>query len=436
MKWSIYIACFEFDDSVMLYKSITDTLFELSKNEYRIINQFLESGNSKQLSDGIKNHISELYLNKFIVENNIDEVELFKRKYLKEITEAQTGTVYFAPSFLCNLKCTYCIIGESVNNSCHETRMQRHIVEKSAEYVYEKAKKRNIKKLNVILYGGEPILSWESNICFIKKLAELNHGQEVSVEYTFVTNGYDMPNEIVNEILYLGVKNLQITLDGPRHIHDARRMGAHGEKTFDIILENLYHYCSRFKNVVIRINVDNTNVESICELINILEGKELNKHCLLHLNLVDPSDYSEASGYNRETIDRFDEIYKHAYSKGFRVAPWRRFCSISSKMYLAIDPQGNIYNCPNDMDVPEKVIGNVCNIKSEDRVKSDLSERCAACCFVGICNGGCQVMRQTSDIGRDYCFKAVNYQMTKSYFGAKYHRLTNMFSNQVKGKGE
>lgn len=429
MKWSLYIACFEFDDSVMLYKSITDTLFELTKNEYRLINHFLENGNSRHLSDGIKNHISELYLNRFIVDNNIDEVELFKREYLKEITEAQTGTVYFAPSFLCNLKCTYCIIGESVNSSGCGTSMQSHIVEKSAEYVYKTAVRRNIKKLNVILYGGEPILSWVSVIYFIQKLSEINDGKEVGIEYTLVTNGYDMPDDIVNEILSLGVKNLQITLDGPRHIHDTRRIGAHGEKTFDIILENLCHYCLRFKNVVIRINVDNTNVESICELINILESKELNKHCLLHLNLVDPSDYSDASGYNGETINRFDEIYKHAYSKRFRVAPWRRFCSMSSKMYLAIDPQGNIYNCPNYMDVPEKVIGNVCNIKNEDHVISNLSERCAACCFVGICNGGCQVMRQTSDIGGDYCFKTVNYQMVKSYFGAKYHRFTKEFNN-------
>lgn len=436
MKWSIYIACFEFDNSVMLYKSITDALFEVSRNEYRMINQFLENGDSKQLSDSIKSHISELYLNKFIVENEVDEVELFKHEYLKKITEAQAGTVYFSPSFLCNLKCTYCIIGESVNNSRCETRMRGHIVDKSAEYVYKTAVNRNIKQLNVILYGGEPMLSQASNISFIKKLAELNQEQKVSIEYTLVTNGYDMSDGAVNEILNAGVLNLQITLDGPRHIHDTRRIGVHGEKTFDIILEHLCTNSLKFKNVVIRINVDNTNAGSICELINILGSKELNKHCLLHLNLVDPSDYSNASGYNEETISRFDEIYKYAYSKGFRVAPWRRFCSIASKMYLAIDPQGNIYNCPNYMGIPKKVIGNVGNMISEDHVRINLNERCTACCYVGICNGGCQVMRQTSDIGADYCFKRVNYQMTKSYFGAKYHRFTIKSNNLVEEKEE
>mgnify|MGYP006985828385 CR=1 FL=1 len=44
-------------------------------------------------------------------------------------------------------------------------------------------------------------------------------------------------------------------------------------------------------------------------------------------------------------------------------------------------------------------------------------------------------MRQTSEVGSNYCFKQVNYQMTKSYFGAKYHRFTNKLNNQVKEGG-
>ena len=115
MRWSIYTACFEFDDSVMLYKSTTDALFELSRNEFKVVNLFLENGNSNQLSDSTKKHIAELYLNNFIVENELNEVELFKNEYTKRVMEAQFGTVYFSPSFLCNLRCTYCIIGENVN---------------------------------------------------------------------------------------------------------------------------------------------------------------------------------------------------------------------------------------------------------------------------------------------------------------------------------
>lgn len=50
MRWSIYTACFEFDDSVMLYKSTTDALFELSRNEFKVVNLFLENGNRDRKS--------------------------------------------------------------------------------------------------------------------------------------------------------------------------------------------------------------------------------------------------------------------------------------------------------------------------------------------------------------------------------------------------
>ena len=93
MRWSIYVVCFEFDDSVMLYKSITDGLFELPINEYKAIKVFLENGDGRYLSDITKKHISELYLNKIIVDDNIDEAKLFKNEYLKRAAEAETGTV-------------------------------------------------------------------------------------------------------------------------------------------------------------------------------------------------------------------------------------------------------------------------------------------------------------------------------------------------------
>ena len=429
MRWSIYVVCFEFDDSVMLYKSITDGLFELPINEYKAIKVFLENGDGRYLSDITKKHISELYLNKIIVDDNIDEAKLFKNEYLKRAAEAETGTVYFAPSFLCNLKCTYCIIGERINHACHDKYMQSSVVENSAEYVYKTTVRKGIKKLNIILYGGEPILAHTSNVLFINKMTELNYDQKIRIRYTLVTNGYEMPEDVINELLDLGVDNLQVTLDGPAYIHDARRIGAQGEKTFDVILQHLCEFSLKFKSVVIRINVDNTNVGSICELIDILKDRELNKHCILHLNLVDPSGYSDASGYNDETTNYFDEIYRYAYFKGFRVAPWRRYCSMFDKMYLAIDSKGNIYNCPNYMDVMEKIVGNVCDLKYDDAINFGLDDRCVGCCFVGICNGGCEVMRQNSNVGTDYCFKNVNYQMTKSYFGARYHRFSDKFVN-------
>lgn len=118
------------------------------------------------------------------------------------------------------------------------------------DYVYETAVRRGIKYLDVILYGGEPMLSQSSNISFLKNLSELNQDKKFNIEYTLVTNGYNMPNNDVKEMLNAGVKNLQITLDGPKHIHDARRIGIHGAMTEERLLKALeYIYFDYFKDI-------------------------------------------------------------------------------------------------------------------------------------------------------------------------------------------
>lgn len=94
------------------------------------------------------------------------------------------------------------------------------------------------------------MLSQSSNISFLKNLSELNQDKKFNIEYTLVTNGYNMPNNDVKEMLNAGVKNLQITLDGPKHIHDARRIGIHGAMTEERLLKALeYIYFDYFKDI-------------------------------------------------------------------------------------------------------------------------------------------------------------------------------------------
>ena len=162
-----------------------------------------------------------------------------------------------------------------------------------------------------------------------------------------MVNAFKINEEKVRELVDIGVQTIQITLDGPPHIHDKRRYGVNKEKTFNQILENLKYVSKCFKDTVIRINVDDENASHIKELIDILHNNEFDRKCMLHFNLVDPSNFSEESGYNEVTVNAFKGIYDYAFSKGFNVAPWRRYCSMPSKFYFAIDPDGNIYKCSN-----------------------------------------------------------------------------------------
>lgn len=423
MEWSCYVAKLKCPKSYMLFKSITDTLFEISDYRYKKINEYINNDDSGGLDEKDKKIISELYINGFLVDDKNCEALEVKKTYIDEIENECGGTVYFAPSFKCNFNCIYCIIGENVSNISAENQhqMSDERSNQAAIYVYENAINYSLNSLNVILYGGEPLLSYSSIISFIRTLNAINKSG-IRIRYTLVTNGYYMPIDKIDKLVKNGVDSLQVTLDGPEHIHNKRRMLISGKETFNTILDNIKNNYIKFKYNTIRINVDSSNANYICELIDILKERGFEKRCLLHFNLVDPSDYSDISGYNQYVYDCFKEIYKYAFESGFNVAPWRRHCSIGSKMYISIDKDGKIYYCPNVMGDDRGIVGNI-NTSHIKRYERKMRERCMMCEFLGICNGGCDVMRNTSKIGKDYCFREANEEMTKHYYCAKHHYM-------------
>ncbi len=432
IKWSNYLMQFQDRDSIMIYKSISDNLFEIDNKLYKRIEDYLAEKISKnELTSQEKKTISELYMNGFLIENDIDEIEIYEKSYYESVNKERKGTVYFAPSYECNLRCTYCIIGKNVTSSVPIKRMDKNLTSKVAEYIYNSAILNMIEELSIILYGGEPCLSHENNKDLIIKLTELNVEKRLNIRYTLITNGYDLTKDMSKELTELGVNNIQVTLDGPDFIHNKRRIGQNGEKTFDKIINNIKNNLQFFRNWVIRVNVDNENVDSVCLLIDQLVDIGLNKKCILHFNLVDPSDFSEASGYNDYTIDKFKEIYEYGYEKGFQIAPWRRYCSVPDKLYISIDPFGNVYRCPNCMGEEKQCKDNIAWSDYWKYAPIKLSKKCLKCKYVGVCNGGCESMRSKSIVGENYCFRKENYYMAKYYFLAKYHRLNKIISRNL-----
>ena len=421
LKWSNYVSKFDGSDKIYLFKTITETLYTLKPEEYSIIDSYI-NGKNVVLSQQTKLHISELYVDGILVDKKIDEVKIFKDSFKEKMQNSTNGVLYFAPSFKCNLRCCYCIIGKSVESSNESAfpEMSETDVIQTAKWTYDMCNYHNIKKLKVILYGGEPMLSHKNNTLFIRTLNNLVHenSEKVILNYMVITNGFKLNQEDMLELIRLGVQTAQITLDGPPDIHNNRRYGVNKEKTFDLILQNLIFVAAHFDNTAIRINVDNKNASHINELIDILYQNELQKKCILHFNLVDPSDYSDDSGYNDKTITQFLSIYNYAFSKDFNIAPWRRYCSMSSKFYFAVDPEGYIYKCSNYLGEKNKSIGDIYSGVPNDNMFGILEERCYQCKYVGVCNGGCKVMRETSKIGADYCFSKENHAMAQAYYEA------------------
>ncbi len=66
-------------------------------------------------------------------------------------------------------------------------------------------------------------------------------------------------------------KSVQITLDGPKEIHDRRRPHKDGDSSYDVIMRNLKDNAHFFEHISVRINVDKTNEKSVPDLLKQLQ---------------------------------------------------------------------------------------------------------------------------------------------------------------------
>ncbi|MGR5874196.1 radical SAM protein [Bacillus pacificus] len=128
----------------------------------------------------------------------------------------------------------------------------------------------------MMLYGGEPLLPTT------RKTVEqvVKRGIE---EYGFrmyaITNGTFLHEFL--DFLEPYKENwdyFQISIDGPKHIHDQRRITAGGTGTFDRIAANISLALERGFAVGLRTNVNKDNLAYVKELATFIEDQHWNTY--------------------------------------------------------------------------------------------------------------------------------------------------------------
>ena len=72
-----------------------------------------------------------------------------------------------------------------------------------------------------------------------QELIELCEEKEITYSAGIITNGYLLTKENAERLKECQVGRVQITLDGPKEIHDVRRPLVNGNGTYDIIMKNI-----------------------------------------------------------------------------------------------------------------------------------------------------------------------------------------------------
>jgi uncharacterized protein len=155
---------------------------------------------------------------------------------IEELKSSSSGKLILNITQNCNCRCIYCAFsGLYPLNRIHRNVSMDETTAREAILLFLAMNKER-SELNVSFYGGEPMLEFDtirSLIAFAKQ-----HSNGKKILFHVDTNGTILTDEMADYVVANDI-HLQVSLDGPREIHDRYRRLVNGGATFDIIMQNL-----------------------------------------------------------------------------------------------------------------------------------------------------------------------------------------------------
>lgn len=418
-KFSEYNYYCEKNEVFLIFNTRTLSLVEIEKEKYEMFkNKDLAVINSL---DG--NDIKDLSYMGFICDRDFDEIKSLKDSYWYNKYCDDTLHITILTTINCNFGCPYCF----------ETRRDVKLTEKikNAILIFVEEKLENKKQLHVDWYGGEPLVNKEAIYDMSPKLIEICRKKGVIYSGTITTNGYLFDEETVKKLSQLGVQGAQITIDGPKEIHDKMRTLLNGNPTYDIIMKNI-KTASKYMKIYIRSNVNEETMEHVDRFIKELVGY---KNIQLSIKGIVPASYKDydkkimsARDFSSEVIKKY--VLAHHYEiptalDNVLQDNFHRFCIVDSDSQYIFSPEGKILKCGESFTEDDKgIIGSYnektkkLEIDEEKKIMWDKDpfdiEECMNCLVLPLCMGGCQMKRNVKK--QEACSPELKYNLDELVF--------------------
>jgi uncharacterized protein len=366
--------------------------------------------------------LAELRSVGFLVDDETDELRIFDVQYNTRKYNVQELWFTLMMTYACNLACTYCYQGAG------DLLPPERITDEKAGAVVTFIKgytlQSGCRDLAVLLCGGEPLLNFRVGLRIIDEIYSWTRTTGISFGTGLVTNGTLFDRHVAQQMARYPQRVSQITLDGPRHVHDSRRGYRSGRGSYDDIVRAL-GVCLEFgiDNVLLRIDVDKDNVGEMQGLFDDLKGRGLGRIPLAFGPIQPKTDtcrsYSHRCIGGEEARKLIVPLWESAIEQGFHVPlkphPMFVYCGAQSNFSFMIDPKLHLYKCSNYIGRPEFRIasigtdGSLTDLRFEYfnwMSRSPLAmEACRQCKVLPLCGGGCAGMAHTErgTIHREYC---------------------------------
>lgn len=343
------------------------------------------------------------------------EKKLFREKYLKFLDDREKDEVqiFFVTNYSCNFDCSYCY---QAGYESQFVALSKEVIDSFFNYILKEFAGR---RKYITIFGGEPFLNapqHKENIAYIIQEAARNN-----LEVAVVTNGYHLQEYM--EILKSGkIREIQVTLDGTRDIHNKRRFLKGGDATFDRIVSGVDLLLENQIPVNLRMVVDRQNISNLPDLAKFAIGKGWTSSALFKTQLGRNYELHECQANQQKLYSRLElyqdlyallkefpyisEFHRPAFSvskflfeQGEMPAPLFDACT-GTKTEWAFDFTGKIYACTATVGKHGESLGTFYpEVGKDAEAVEEWQERdilsitkCQNCNLSLICGGGCASM--------------------------------------------
>lgn len=422
LKWSqfvFWVESLEDKNKIIIRSTLTGAIVRIEKCIKQKIDEFLENKNSSSPQKQIRRHISQLTELGMIVSLDRDESKSFYESFQKTRMNSSIFVVHIVTTTNCQLNCPYCY-EDGIQGETMSFEIADKIVFCCKNYLDEN---NQCNKFRVIWYGGEPLLNKKIIRYMLPKLYRVGKEKNIEFDNQIVTNGLLMDKKMALFLAEYNLSRVQITLDGPKRMHDQRRIRKNGAGTFDQIFQNILHI-AEVKKISLRVNFDKHNIDSVPELLDLIVKHKLQKNIELSFGIITSTvcgdsrkkskTHTDKYGFNDvENVEKYIWLYTQAKQRGiimpdeFMLGPW---CVARDAHSVMIEPDGSLVKCFSGVGRKEFIFGDInltfgcydCRFNDFRYFEECLRQKCP---YLPICGGGCRFESfvHTGNFQERYC---------------------------------
>jgi uncharacterized protein len=348
-------------------------------------------------------------------------------------TDKKAMSLYLLLTQSCNLGCVYCLNGAETYQKESNLMMKEEAAFRSIDRCLDSLNPDG--KLEVVFFGGEPLLNWplaKQVILYCEEKRQSAH-RDKEIHYHLTSNLTVLPKDLIDWAKRYGMTFL-CDIDGPEAIHDRCRPFKNGKSSHDRSVKNIGRLTRAGLKVALRSTITSANQDAMPEIAK--HHKEIggtgcafvpvnpvnsDEDILPESLMPDPARVvkgltSVFKSRIWETRDLFPfNVYASHVHAGARTVMG---CGAPYGNTPVVDVNGDVYPCIYLVGIQRFYLGNILEERYPENavldgmmasLHVDNMEECRDCAWRYICGGGCPVGKLTVFDNPLASRKAVSY---------------------------